>query len=374
MDGTDIPVKKSARTTMLKIIDAYILNRFFRLLTFMLLAGIAIFLSVDLIEHLDQFIDREVSWGYIIKYYIYFIPYIIYLIIPVMMLLTTLFSLGSMSSANEIIALKASGVSIYRILLVVAIPALFISGLTFSFGESIVPYFNRQRMDIYRHQVKKIPKSSATRRGRIYLIDNENRLVHIGHFNGETMSAFNANILTVDKRDILSRVDTKRMVYKKDHWILYDAVVREFVGDSVKVSKIPAYEWRELGFKPEDLMKIQSKPEEMNYWQLKEFVQKQVSTGANALRWKVDLKDKIANPFAAFIIVIFGVPIAVTKRRSGLMVGFGISLLVCFLYFGVIQSGKVLGYKGLVDPVFAAWGGHVIFGIVGIISVLTARK
>jgi lipopolysaccharide export system permease protein len=119
---------------------------------------------------------------------------------------------------------------------------------------------------------------------------------------------------------------------------------------------------------------IQEKPEEMNYRQLKEFTDKLVTTGANALRWKMDLKDKIATPFAALIVVIFGVPIAVVKRRSGIMVGFGISLLVCFLYFGLIHSGKILGYKGLVEPIYAAWGGHAVFLLVGIAAVLRARK
>jgi len=371
----DTPAKNTKlRRWMLRIIDRYILRRFFHLLVFIMMAGIAIFLTVDLIEHLDKFIDRDVDWGYIFKYYLYFIPYIVYLIIPVTMLLTTLFSLGGMASANEIIALKASGVSIYRILMVLAVTALFISSFTFGFGETIVPYFNKLRMDIYRHQVKKIPKSSASRRGRIYLLDGEKRLVHIGHFNGETMSAFNVNIQTVDNSDILTRTDAKRMVYKNDHWVVYDGVMREFDGDSMKFERIPVFDWRELEFKPDDLMKIQSKPEEMNYWELKEFVQKQMSTGANARRWRVDLNDKLAMPFAAFIIVIFGVPIAVVKRRAGLMLGFGISLLVCFLYFGTANSGKMLGYNGIIDPAIAAWGGHILFGIVGIAAVLTARK
>jgi lipopolysaccharide export LptBFGC system permease protein LptF len=173
---------------------------------------------------------------------------------------------------------------------------------------------------------------------------------------------------------LISRVDAKLMKYLKNYWILYDAVKRDFFDSTVTVEKIPSLEWRELGFKPDDLLRIQSKPEEMNYKELKEFVQKLRATGADALRWRVDLQDKVATPFAAFIIVIFGVPIAVVKRRSGLMVGFGISLVVCFLYFGAVHSGKILGYKGLVDPLISAWGGHVIFGVIGIISVMTTKK
>lgn len=359
---------------MFKIVDRYILSRFFTLIIFILLAGTVIFLVVDLIENLDKFIDRDVPYSIILNYYIYFIPYIIYLIFPVCMLLTTLFSLGSMSQRNEITAFKAGGISMYRLLLVLSIPAFIISLFMLLTGETVIPYANKLRLDIRREYIKKIPKSSTTRRGRIYLTDDSNRLIHIGHFNGETNSAFNINIIVIENNQLVERVDAGRMVYGNEYWTLYGAIKRDFRGDSIKITEEKVHRWRELTFKPEDLLKIQSKPEEMNYWELKEFVQKLITTGADAARWRTDLYYKIAAPFASFIIVIFGVPVAATRRRSGLMVGFGISLLVCFLYFGVANSVKILGYKGLLEPVYSAWGGNVIFLALGLVMVLTAKK
>lgn len=357
-----------------KLIDMYILKRFFNLLVFIIAAGIIIFLAVDLIENLDKFIDRNVDWKITALYYLYFIPYVIYLILPVTVLLTVLFSLGGMASANEIIALKASGVSMYRILFVLMAPGFFISLFTLGFGETLVPYYNKQRMDIFRHEVKQLPRSSAMRRGRIYLTDGPNRYVHIGHFNGETMTAFNVVVLTVDDNILTDRIDAKRMVYMNNHWVVYDAVSRQFRGDSMRVEKEPVFDYRVLKFTPEELFKIELKPEEMNYWELQEFTEKLMSTGADARRWRVDLQAKLATPFAAFIIVIFGVPIAIVKRRSGIMVGFGIALLSAFFYFGTTQSGKMLAYKGIIEPDLAVWGGHVIFALIGIIGVIGARK
>jgi lipopolysaccharide export system permease protein len=279
-----------------------------------------------------------------------------------------------MTAANEVIALKSAGVSIYRILYVVALPALVMSFLTLGLGETLVPYFNKKRMAIYREKVEKIPKTSVTRRGRIYMVDGRDRIVHIGHYNAENLTGFNINIQTVKDNTLLSRLDASRMRYSKDHWVLFNAVKRDFAGDSVRMEKIYAYDWRELNFKPEDLLKIQSKPEEMNYWELREFIDKLISTGSDAIRWRVDLNNKLATPFAVLVIVIFGVPIAVVKRRSGLMVGFGISLLVCFLYFGVTKSIQILGYKSLLPPLLSAWSGNAIFLIVGLMAVVKVGK
>ena len=358
---------------MTKIITRYILSRLFNIMIFVLLAGIAVFIAVDLIENLDEFIDSGVAWSYIFRYYLYFAPYVMYLILPVTLLLSTLFSLGSMSNRNEITAMKASGVSVYRMLMIVAIPAFLLSVTLLVFGETLVPYFNKKRMDIYREQVKKVPPSSASRRGRIYFVEN-NRIIHINHFNGETASAFDVDIMNIQGNEIVSRMDADQMIYRKNHWIIYNCVFRDFIGDSVDVRYESMCENREFKFTPADLLKIQAEPEEMNYWELKDFIQQLRETGADALRWRVELEEKLAPPFAAFIIVIFGVPIAVVKRRSGLMVGFGISLLVAFLYFGSTKSTLVLGYKGLIDPFLAAWSGHILFGILGIIAVLKVRK
>lgn len=359
---------------MIRILDIYMMKKFVYILFFVIMAGIVIFLAVDLIENLDKFIRGEVAWKFIAYYYLYFLPYIVYLIFPVTVLLATLFSLGSMAASNEIIAMKASGFSVYRVLIVFAIPALILSFMSLAFGETLVPYFNKQRMDIYRTEVKKIPKTSTSRRGRIYMMDGEHRLVHIKHYNAETLQAYDVSIQVVDANVLYSRVDAKRMQYQKDHWVLSNVIKRDFYGDSVSVQRLGVYEWREMTLKPEDLVKIQAEPEEMNYWELEEFVSKLVSTGADAVRWRVDLKKKLAAPFATFIIVIFGVPIAVVKRRAGLMVGFAISLLVAFLYFGLDKAILVLGYKGLVSPVFSAWGGNALFLAVGIVSAIRVRK
>ncbi|MBL7191119.1 LPS export ABC transporter permease LptG [bacterium] len=359
---------------MIKIIDRYILSNFIKLIFFIIIAGTSIFLIVDLIENLDKFIDRDVPYLYIIYYYIYYIPYIVYLIFPVCMLLTTLFTLGSMAQRNEITAMKAGGISVYRVLTVLMIPAILISVFMLFTGETVVPYANKLRLDINREYIKKVPKSSTTRRGRIYLMDEDRRLVYIGHFNGETNTAFKINIMELQGNKLVKRVDSERMVYNDGYWTLYNTKIRQFSADSVKFTEDNVMRWKELTFKPDDLLKIQSMPEEMNYWELKDFVDRLIFTGSDATQWRIELYYKIAAPFANFIIVIFGVPIAVTKRRSGLMVGFGISLLVCFLYFGLTNSIKILGFKGLLEPLYSAWGGNIAFFIIGIIMVISVKK
>ena len=119
---------------------------------------------------------------------------------------------------------------------------------------------------------------------------------------------------------------------------------------------------------------MQKKPEEMSYSELEIFVKDMRKIGAVVRKWVVELHLKISYPFANFVIILFGAPIAAQKRRSGSAVGIGISLLVCFIYFLFIRTGQVLGHQGTLDPWLGAWIGNIVFGFAGIYTMIKARK
>jgi len=96
-------------------IDRYVVNRFTRVLIVSLISFIAIYIVVDLIDHLDDFLRDALGFTSIARYYVNYIPYIVVLTLPIGMLLSTLFVIGEMGSSNELVALKAAGISIYRI-------------------------------------------------------------------------------------------------------------------------------------------------------------------------------------------------------------------------------------------------------------------
>ena len=99
----------------MRTIDRYAVRQFVLTALFALLAFIVIFVVIDMMENLDDFLDRRATLGIIAMYYIYFIPEIVKLMIPVAMLLSALFTTGRFSTYNELTALKSSGVSLYRI-------------------------------------------------------------------------------------------------------------------------------------------------------------------------------------------------------------------------------------------------------------------
>ena len=119
-----------------------------------LLGFLAVFLVVDLIENLDRFVDNGVPVMVTITYYIYTIPWFISVALPMSMLMSTVFSVGMMVKRNEWTAMKASGISIYRISIPLIFSGLLLSGISFLLDNKLVSFGNENRFDIDRDYVK----------------------------------------------------------------------------------------------------------------------------------------------------------------------------------------------------------------------------
>jgi lipopolysaccharide export system permease protein len=88
----------------------------------------------------------------------------------------------------------------------------------------------------------------------------------------------------------------------------------------------------------------------------------------------VELYLKISFPFANFIIIILGIPLAANPRRSGGTVGFGLSITISFIYFVILRAGQSFGYNSSLPPLLAATIGNIIFLIIGLLMFIKTRK
>ena len=359
----------------MRLLDRYIVFRFLRQLFWALAAAAVIFLSIDMVEQLDRFIDARVPTSTVLRYYALYIPYIVYLVLPVATLLATLFTIGGMALTNELSAMHTSGVPFMRTVSLLLIAAAVTALGGFVIGETVVPDTNRHRMDIMRYEVKRMPRESRGRYGKLYFQIEPGKHLYIDRYSPETKEAFGIQIVEIADGRIGRRYDAPKMVWRDRFWYVQNAIEQTF-------GKNGSTAWKRgaplildgAGLSPDEFEKVQIAPEEMNWAELKEFIEKLKSSGGVTRKWEVDLMSKVALPVAAVIIVLFGAPLAAVKRRGGAALGFGLSLFVCFIYFGFIQVGKVLGYGGEIPPLISAWMGNIFFGFWGLVVLARAPK
>ncbi|MBP8975286.1 MAG: LptF/LptG family permease [Bacteroidetes bacterium] len=364
----------------MKHIDRYISKQFITSFIFSLLAFIIIFILIDMMEKLDDFIDANAPTNVVVNYYLFFTPEIIKLMTPVAVLLGALFVTGRFSSQNELAAMKASGISLYRYMLPFFIITTVICLLSIYFNGWTVPYANQKRLYIERTHLHRGNKASL--KFNLFFQVTPERIMSVNYYDSHTKTASRVSIIDLSKDDptkIAQRFDAQNMSWKEDSlksiWVLKNGKIQNFAADtSIRIMKFAELPLADLLLTPTDIEKKQLTPDEMNMYELKEFIANQKRVGQDVARWQVEYHFKIAFPFASIIMILFGIPFACNRPRTGAALGFGIAVAVTFLYLGFMKASQVFGYNGDLNPFVTAWLANFIFLGAGIFNLIRVQK
>ena len=369
----------------MKILDRYIVRQFIVSFLFGLIAFLMIFVLVDAMEHLDDFIDAHAPVSTVIEYYIAFTPEIVKLMTPVAVLLGSLFVIGRLSTNSELTAMKSSGVSLYRILLPFLIVAFIISFASVYLNGWVVPKANAKKYYIERTFLNR--GENISNRMNIFFQEGPYRFVCLNYFDPHTNIASHVSIQDFADSNmtvLVRRYDAPQMKWigptsgSTKHtvagWTLLNGSMREFDGNKQQLSFYDSLSIGKLLLTPASIEKKQLKPDEMDYGELKEFIRNQELAGQDVSRWLVDYNSKVSFPFASVIMVLFGVPFASARPRSGLALGFGICVAVTFIYLAFMKVSQVIGYNGDVNPLLTAWLANLVFLAAGVVNMIRVRK
>lgn len=327
-----------------------------------------------MVGNLGKFIDKNVPKLTILRYYILYIPYIITLILPIAMLLASMFSVGQMAKHNELIAIKSTGISLNRILLPLLVLGFVFSLFALGFGEQIVPQANQQKANIENEYLDPFKRRSQTRITNIFWRDEMDRRIFIGRYDLRSKIAHRVTIQKYEGNQIIERLDARTMNWEDSTWVLKNGFKRTFTDDLEKAVAFTSLTDLHLDFVPEQLIEHQSDPEDMSYNELKRFIHEVIRNGGDPKQWQVDLNFKLSTPFANFILILFGAPLASSKNRSGAIIGLIVSIVIYLLYFGFTRFIQTLGQVGTLPPVFSAWLTNGVFFISGLFLLVFIRK
>lgn len=361
----------------MRLLDRYIVKQFLVTAFFAVVAVTVIFVVIDAIEHLDDFIDKSATVSVVFLYYLYFIPEIIKLIMPVALLLASLFVTARMSTQYELTAMKSSGISLYRIMIPYIVVAFIVSVASVYFNGWIVPLANKKKLNIERVYLQK--ELISTYSANIYLQDSPTRILSMGYVDDSRNTATRVSIQDFSDSDrtvLISRVDAMSMTWDTTAraWVLTQGIRRWFSDGKERMEEFSTSPAGKLHFNPDDLRKKQEKPDEMDYYTMKSFIESQKRAGQDVAKWQVDFYSKVSFPFASVIVVLFGVPFSSIRRRGGVGVQLGISLLICFIYLIFMKVSQVFGYNGDINPLLTAWLANIMFFAAAVYVLLRVPK
>jgi lipopolysaccharide export system permease protein len=365
------------------ILDRYILRQFIVSFFFGLLAFLMIFLVIDMMEKLDDFMDAGANLSLVVEYYVSFTPEIIKLMTPVAVLLAALFVTGRLSAQNELAAMKSSGISLWRLLIPFVAMAFLISIVSVYLNGWIVPNANQKKFAIERKSLR--GGGDMMIRYNILFQEGPTRIVSVNYFDIQGKSASRVSIQDFDPKhptNLIRRFDANTMQWQTEpaadapanSWVLVNGSRMDFDSAGQRMTTFTRLPIGSLTLTPDDIEKKQRTPDEMDYPALKEFIENQQRAGQDVSRWMVEYHAKIAFPFASVIMILFGVPFAANRPRTGAALGIGICVAITFIYMIFLKVSQVFGYNGDLNPLLTAWLANIFFFTAGVANLLRVQK
>jgi LPS export ABC transporter permease LptF/LPS export ABC transporter permease LptG len=350
------------------IIDLYLLRRF--LYNFVVILGIFILLfeTFTFFELLDDIARHHIPFIVVVSYFRYLIPYLLYQLSPLGALVAVLVTIGVMSKNNEIVAFKASGISLYRL----AVPLLFagsiIAGALLLLDSTYLPYAN-QRQDALRNQIKGRPPQTYTRPQR--WIFGENSKVYNydlfdpaqNLFGGLTVIEIDSTTFEMRRRVFATRA---RWLTAEKTWVLESGWVRDFANGVVtqyspfKVTTLPELIEPPSYFNREVIQAIQ-----MNWLDLDKYIDGLQRAGFDVSTLKVQWHKKLAYPLIAPISMLLAIPFAILVGSRGAISGIAMGVGIGIAYWAVSALLEAMGGIGQLPPTLAGWSPDIIFLFFG---------
>jgi lipopolysaccharide export system permease protein len=351
----------------------YILGRVVRPLLLLFAVAIGIFILVDLFDHAHSFIDNDVPFGVVLSYYAYYVPLIFVLTSPVVMLLATLLSVGSLSKNNEIMAMKGSGVSLYRFMVPIMALAVLVAGASVLVGELVLPQATRTRTMIEETSIKKRAHESIRNEPVFVRPDGVMFIARRLNLGTNTLDEVTVERFGENNAPTM-RLDAEKGIWEDGRWVFMNGRERTFEDGAETVRPFETLVSDYTEPTPDEMSRRTLSPDEMSYRQLASYIDRLRASGNDPRELAVQLRLKVSFPFVTLIMTLLGGSLAAGARRSGFALSFAAALAISFLYYGVLQVGQVLGRQGILVPWLGAWISNILFAGVGLGLLIKAPK
>lgn len=355
----------------MKMLDRYIARQFLVTLLFASASFLFLFVLINLVENLDEFIDRQVPVWRIVLFYLSGLPETFLLTTPLSVLLASLFVTGKLSMQSELPAMKSAGISLGRLMRPFLAVALVVTGVNILNACMIVPSTYDWSKGFEKNYLKNRRDSAE---GSVRIRESKNRILSVGTIGSDRQSALSVSLEEFDGPRLLTRIDADSLRIRGNRWVFYNAKKRSFSNAGERMTATPV-ESLQLSLSDNTFRMIGADPDQMTVDRHYRYIREQEKAGFSGLeKAKVKLHAKIAMPFASIIIVLIGVPLSTRKKRSGLALEAGISLLVGFLFLGLQKTFSSVGYNGIIAPALAAWLPNLLFLAAGALLYRSANE
>ncbi|MCK4519128.1 MAG: LptF/LptG family permease [Candidatus Omnitrophica bacterium] len=362
----------------MKLIDKNIYRELIPAFLFCVALFTFLFVIIDLFANLDDIIKQQVGIRTLIQYYLSFLPSIFTIITPISTLLATLYSLGTLNRQNEIMAMKAGGISTLKIITPFLFMGIIISLLSFIVDSKLVPEAYETYITIKKEHIERGDKKKDKEIIKdVALYGADYRIFYAESYDTKTETLNKLIILQHNETgELVGRITADKAKWTGTKWICYNCIIHRLTSSGT-IASSPAF-FKEKVIKlqenPRDFSKSKHQTQFMSIFELYKYVKKLSKNGYRPLGVIIDFHNKISFPLISFVVVLIGLPFALIKNKGGTFLYIGGGLAISFFYYVVLIISVSLGKAGLLPPLLASWLANIIFAISGIVLLAKLSK
>ncbi len=346
----------------MKVISKYISKQIIKVFLLCHLIFILLYLVIDFIQKIDNFVEAEVSLALTLIYLIYRTPtMIVQIITPAATMISIIAVICQMKKNKEIMAMKACGLNLHKVFQPVIMISIIISIFTLFLAEMVVPYTNTRCTEIWEIDVKKRDQASF-----MEWYKSKNSIYWIRHFDANTKTINDPIFYFFDDNFNLSKkVSGETCRWMDGVWEVENAKIQTLEKDGTySTIKQPGYLLK-IPETPETFITKRRKPEDRNYAELKKRAEKVKAEGYDNTADLVNLHMKLSYPFMCFVFALIAIPLGLWEKIKGIPLSVTLGIFTIFLFFVATESARALGLARTLPPLLSAWTANFLFSFLG---------
>ncbi len=366
--------RNSARHAFPRILDEYVVREFLFMFVLVLFGFVMLMLVFTFFELINDILRNHIHLSIVGQYLINLTPSMLYTVAPMAVLIAVLVTFGVLNRNSEITAMKATGISLYRLVVPVIGIAAILAVSLFVFDEFYLPQANR-RQEALRNIIKGRPPQTVNNPEQHWVFGQPNagesgRIFYYQFFDPVHHEFANLSVFEFDPATfaIKRRIFASRVYWDSDHsaWSFQNGWQRDLEGDHTKsYREFTQTTFAEIHEEPGYFTKEDKQSQEMNFGELQRYISALSQSGFDTMRLRFDLWHKLSYPLIAVVMAGLAIPFALSMGRRGSLTGIAVAIGVALAYFVADSLFRALGNVNYLPAAIAAWSPDVLFGMVG---------
>jgi lipopolysaccharide export system permease protein len=368
-----------------RLLDRYLLRELLVPLAYCLCGFMMLWVSMDLFDKLGDFQKQRLRGLDVAEYYALKLPEMAVEVVPITLLLALLYALTNHARHQELTAMRAAGVSLWRLALPYFAVGLLFSLGVFAINEFWAPASVERAERIYDRRAKDQPAAARDWETRVGLHnEREGRtwIIEAYHARDARMRGphLNWNLADGSRREITAERawhDGASWIFTNAQELIYPAgpgalPLRSETNLLVLpgLSETPDVIKSEIKFSRIKSLREANRTQ-LSIQEIRNFQRLHRDRADRDAVLDTKLHTRLAQPWTSFFVVLIALPFGAASGRRNVYVGVASSILICFAYYALQLFMQSLGSGGRIPAWLAAWGPNIVCGLVGL--GLTAR-